>query len=92
MELDGSIYDEEGERKPNLFCKLCKLLFNQSRDIHDVSLEHKAIFKFLNPSCEVRFFMFTFCCGGKKLHKPCSQYGHGESNESASPRDGTFAG
>merc|ERR1712083_724463 len=52
-ELDGSIYDEEGERKPNLFCKLCKLLFNQSRESHDESKEHKTIFKFLNPSCEV---------------------------------------
>ena len=66
MELDGTIYDDDGERRPNMFCKLCKLLFNQSRESHDESKEHKAIFKFLNPSCQVRFFKFLQWIGRKK--------------------------
>ena len=53
----GSIFDEQGERKPTLFCKLCKLIFSQDRQLHNESVEHKAIYKFLNPNCQVNIFI-----------------------------------
>ena len=52
----GSIFDEQGERKPTLFCKLCKLIFSQDRQLHNDSVEHKAIYQFLNPNCQVNIF------------------------------------
>ena len=54
--LLGSIFDEQGERKPTLFCKLCKLIFSQDRQLHNESVEHKAIYQFLNPNCQVNIF------------------------------------
>lgn len=53
MEEDGSLLDENGQRKVTLFCKMCKLLFNQSRDEHNESEDHKKIIDFLNPVCEL---------------------------------------
>lgn len=53
MEIDGSLFDENGHRKATLFCKLCKLIFNQSRQVHDESQDHIAINDFLNPKCDL---------------------------------------
>ena len=66
----GSIFDEQGERKPTLFCKLCKLIFSQDRQLHNESVEHKAIYQFLNPNCQVNIFfsLLLFHWIGERLN------------------------
>jgi hypothetical protein len=67
MEIDGSIFDEQGERKPTLFCKLCKLIFSQDRQLHNESVEHKAIYQFLNPNCQVNIFFHYILVLGVRI-------------------------
>ncbi len=42
-----------GQRQSTSFCKLCKLIFTQSRSEHNQSDDHKAICQFLTPKCDV---------------------------------------
>ena len=74
----GSIFDEQGERKPTLFCKLCKLIFSQDRQLHNESVEHKAIHQFLNPNCQVNiFFSLTNKCLGVRIETTYTNFSSG---------------
>ena len=50
--LQGSWTDEHGKKKPSLFCKLCKLIFNSSREEHENSRFHEKIVELIHPKCQ----------------------------------------
>ena len=45
--------EQEGQRKLNLFCNMCKLVHHQSRPEHNASSEHKAIYAAIHRVCEL---------------------------------------
>ena len=51
--LQGSWTDEHGKKKPSLFCKLCKLIFNSSREEHENSRFHEKIVELIHPKCQI---------------------------------------
>ena len=88
----GSIFDEQGERKPTLFCKLCKLIFSQDRQLHNESVEHKAIYQFLNPNCQVNIFFSLYlsvkCENRNNLHNFLSDALQFANPQNSQPKSG----
>ena len=50
---------QEGQRKQNLFCKMCKLVYHHNRNVHNASKEHRAIFSEIHKKCDVCDIQFN---------------------------------
>lgn len=93
MEQDGSLYDSvSGQRRSTLFCKLCKLVFNQSREEHNATDDHKLIHAFLNPECSICSSTFKtpmsyekHLCSVKHLKKELDPKAEVEENDEENP-------
>ena len=45
--------DESGQKQNSLFCKLCKLIFNSTRQEHEDTNLHKKIDEMIHPECKI---------------------------------------
>jgi hypothetical protein len=68
MDKEGSNLDDDGRKKPALFCKVCKLIFNEGRAEHNISEKHQEISGFLSPKCSI--------CNGLQFFSPMAYHKH----------------